>query len=557
MRSHRSSLAVAVALAAFAVANACTHSAVEPIVPATIVGHPVRLDADRKLLSWSTSDAPYAHVAGIAWRALETKFSVQDNGLETWLANSRFDPVTFEGVNWPHNPAGLYAMLTDSAVLWYAFSGDRAAIDVAQKALDYQLRHGTTPGGWEWARVPYASANAGDVEYRGADDAWCEYCGRGDGTGVIEPDKVGELGFAYLQMFEVTGDARFREGAIGCADALATHVRRGDERRSPWPFRVHAETGAPREEYSSNVIGALMLFDELGRLALGHPEEYAAARATALAWLLRVPMKNDAWSGYFEDIDIQFEPGQNPNQYSALRTARWLMAHRDADPAWRDHAAHLLAWAANVFGVDTATERGVQYGALVMSEQAHDMAKMGSHTARFGATGALWAAATGDRAARDLAARSLNWATYTCGEDGIVAVGNDKDQGWWFTDGYGDYIRHFLVAMGAVPEWAPKRENHLVRSTSIVREIAYRPGRVEWTTFDGDATDTLRLTSRPLGVTVGGAPLAERADLSGEGFVIRSLAGGGAVVDVRHRTTGAVVVRTLTPTPARVTTAGP
>jgi hypothetical protein len=45
------------------------------------------------------------------------RFPLQDNGPETWLANSRFDPVTFEGINWPHNPAGLYAMLTDSAVL--------------------------------------------------------------------------------------------------------------------------------------------------------------------------------------------------------------------------------------------------------------------------------------------------------------------------------------------------------------------------------------------------------------------------------------------------------
>ena len=181
----------------------------------------------------------------MAWLALETKFPVQDNGLETWLANSRFDPVTFEGINWPHNPAGLYAMLTESAVLWYAFSGDRAAVDVVRRALDYQLAHGTTPAFWDWARVPYASANAGEAEYGGADDAWCDYCGRGEETGVIEPDKVGELGFAYLQMFELTGEGRFREAAIACADALAKHVAPGDEQRSPWPFRVRAATGAP------------------------------------------------------------------------------------------------------------------------------------------------------------------------------------------------------------------------------------------------------------------------------------------------------------------------
>ncbi len=252
----------------------------------------------------------------MAWQALETRFPPQDNGVETWLANSRFDPDTFEGVNWPHNPAGLYAMLTDSAVLWYAFSGDRAAVDVASKALDHQIARGTTPGTWDWGRVPYASANSGDVEYRGADDAWCNHCGRGDGTGVIEPDKVAELGFAYLQMFELTGSTRYRDAAVACADALASHVREGDEGHSPWPFRLYARTGAPREEYSSNVIGALVLFDELTRLSLGSIDAYAAARSRALDWLIRVPLRNDAWSGYFEDIDIQSDPRKNPNQYA-------------------------------------------------------------------------------------------------------------------------------------------------------------------------------------------------------------------------------------------------
>ena len=516
-----------------------------------IVGHPVRLDGSDKLLSWVTADAPYAYVASIAWHALETRFPVQDNGLETWLANSRFDPSTFEGINWPHNPAGLYAMLTDSAVLWYAFSGDHAAVDVARRALDYQLSHGTTPAGWDWEHVPYASANAGDVDYRGADDSWCDYCGRGDGAGVIEPDKVGELGFAYLQMFELTGETRFRDAAVACADAMAKHVRQGDRRRSPWPFRVHAETGAAREEYSANVVRTLMLFEELGRLSLGHAAAYAQARSIALDWLLRVPMHDDAWSGYFEDIDIQDDPERNPNQYSALGTARYLLAHRDADPDWRDHVAHLLTWTAQVFGGDTPAERGAQFGAIVLSEQAHDMAKMGSHTARFGATCALWFEATGDVAARDLAARSLNWATYMCREDGVVAVGEDKEQGWWFSDGYGDYIRHFLVAMGAVPEWAPKRENHLLRSTSVVTGVEYGARRVAWTTFDADATETLRLTSRPSSVAVGGTPLAARGDLASEGFVVRALAGGGIVLRVRHRSPGTVVVSMAPPAGSR------
>jgi hypothetical protein len=511
--------------------------------PPSIAGHLVRLDVDGRLLSWWGGDAPFAHVARLAWGALETKFPIQDNGIETWLANSRFDPDTFAGINWPHNPAGLYAMLTDSAVLWHAFSGDRGAIEVARRALDYQLAHGTTPAEWNWARVPYASANAGDVDYGGADDSWCDFCGRGDGVGVIEPDKVGELGFAYLQMFEVTADVRYREAGVACADALVKHARAGDELRSPWPFRVFAETGVVREEYSSNVVGVLMLFDELERLALGDVGAYAQARSLIVDWLKRVPLKNDAWSGYFEDIDIQRTPQSNPNQYAAMRVARWLLAHPGDDPSWRDDVAHLLAWVSRVFGRDTGTEAGVQWGAEVMSEQAADMAKMGSHTARFGATLALWAEATRDVAARDRALRSLNWATYTCREDGVVSVGEDTNEGWWFSDGYGDYIRHFMVAMAAVPEWAPQHENHILRSTSVVTRVTY--GQVEsvsWATFDADAVDTLRLASRPTGVVAGRVSLRERADLADAGYVVRMLASGDALVRVRHKSPGDVVV---------------
>ncbi len=441
-------------------------------------------------------------------------------------------------------------MLTDSAVLWYAFSGDNAAIDVARKALDYQLAHGTTPADWDWASVPYASAGAGDVDYRGADDAWCDFCGRGDGLGVIEPDKVGELGYAYVQLFEATGEERYRDAAIACADALAKHVRAGDEARSPWPFRVYAQTNVAREEYSSNVVGALMLFDELSRLSLGDTDAYRGARATALEWLMRVPIKNDAWSGYFEDIEIQTDPSANPNQYCALATARWLIAHPDDDPRWRDHAAHLIAWSVATFGGDTATERGLQWGATVMSEQAADTAKMGSHTARLGATEALWYEATGDLALRDRAAQSLNWATYTCDDRGIVAVGEDKNEGYWFSDGYGDYIRHFLVAMGAMPEWAPPGESHVLRSSSVVTSVQYEPGRTEWSTYDADAVEMLRLPSRPSRVVAAGVALAERADLDGEGYTVRLLASGDAIARVRHAARGPVVVTTKDDTAA-------
>jgi len=520
----------------------CTHRSPGPTE--MLMDHPVALDSDHMLLSWSTSDSPYADVARRAANAFVTTFLNRDVGIETWLAWARFDPVTFEGISWPHNPAGLYAMLMDSATQWYAFSGDRRLLEASLKALDAELTHGTTLPSWDWPLVPFASADPGTLEYRGADDSWCDFCGRGDGIGVIEPDKVAELGFAYIQAYEVTSETRYLNAAVACADALGAHVRSGDTRRSPWPFRVDAQTGIAREEYSSNVIAAIALFDELGRLDLGDIDTYARARATAFDWLLRVPMNNDAWSGYFEDIEVQTEPAANPNQYSALRTARWLLLHPSEDSAWRAHVEHLLAWTEAQFGRSTETERGTQYGATVLSEQGADMAKMGSHTARFGATLALWFSSTGDVNAAERAARSLNWATYACSESGIVTVGPDQNEGYWFSDGYGDYIRHFLAAMGAVPEWAPPTESHILRSTSLVTHVEYAPNHVSWTTFDVESTETLRIPRRPWSVTVGGMPLFMRSKLDRPGYTVQPLVRGGFAVRVLHRTRGEVVLTT-------------
>ncbi len=201
-----------------------------------------------------------------------------------------------------------------------------------------------------------------------------------------------------------------------------------------------------------------------------------------------------------------------------------------------------LAWVVKVFGRDTDTESGSQWGAVVMSEQAADMAKLGSHTARYGATLALWSEATGDRDARQRAARSLHGATYTCGEDGIVAVGENSSEGWWFSDGYGDYIRHFLIAMAAVPEWAPAGRDHLLRSTSMVTRVDYAPGRVSYRTFDADSTETIRLRSRPKRVVVGGTILAERTSLVDSGYSVREIASGDAIVLLRHRSPGDVLL---------------
>ena len=134
------------------------------------------------------------------------------------------------------------------------------------------------------------------------------------------------------------------------------------------------------------------------------------------------------------------------------------------------------------------------------------MYKMGSHTSRFASLNALWAEKTGDAAAREKAFRSFNWASYMCDTRGVVRVGPTEET-LWFSDGYGDYIRHFMAGMGASPEWAPSDEDHLLRSTSIIPEAHYERGRVSYRTFEESGEEVLRLTFEPAAV------LGDRATL--------------------------------------------
>jgi hypothetical protein len=124
---------------------------------------------------------------------------------------------------------------------------------------------------------------------------------RGDGLYGIEPDKVGELGYAYLIFYEITEKQKYLEAAIHCADVLAKHVRdipRDLEFfsgaaiiKSPWPFRVQAKTGEVISEYTSNVVEPVKLLDELirikDRIDLENDKVtiYQTARDIAWDWL--------------------------------------------------------------------------------------------------------------------------------------------------------------------------------------------------------------------------------------------------------------------------------
>jgi hypothetical protein len=241
------------------------------------------------------------------------------------------------------------------------------------------------------------------------------------------------------------------------------------------------------------------------------------------------------WAGFYEDVP------NNPrsiNQASPTLTAQYLLSHESpaaVDPQWAEHAAALLRW------VRTSHGRGPFAGAWGIDEQRApgkpgccSRVGLGSTTSRWAAANALLYARTGDERAREQAVRSLSYATYfEAGNGRISCCGQRPGNTFWFSDGYGDYLRSFNWAMAAMPELAPKRQNHLLGSSSVVQSVAYSRGAVAYRTFDAYSTEVLRLRFRPRGVTAGTA-LAERDDLAAEGYVIQPLGGGDYAIRIRH-----------------------
>ena len=124
---------------------------------------------------------------------------------------------------------------------------------------------------------------------------------------------------------------------------------------------------------------------------------------------------------------------------------------------------------------------------------------------------------------------NFNWATYCTSETGYVATGPTYNPSW-FSDGYGDYIKHFFDGIAALPEWAPADENHLLKSSSIVQNITYSPTQIIYKTFMPSAKEILRLTKMPKQILVDGKPL-KRVDNTddAEGWSWEKMASGGVV----------------------------
>jgi hypothetical protein len=327
----------------------------------------------------------------------------------------------------------------------------------------------------------------------------------------------------------MTGDKRYLVAATKIANTLMKHMQAGDDRKSPLPFRVNARTGETGSLfdnqgsgkmmepalYTANWTGTLMLFEELIAIGVTPNEQYKEAFNTLLGWMKEYPLNTNKWGPFFEDI-----PGWSDTQTNAITFAMFILQHPDLFPQWPEKVKGIIDWTYRELG----NHEYEKYRVVVMNEQTVYRVPGNSHSSRQASVELMYAEKSGDTTYTTNAIRTLNWATYTVAGDGRNRYIRDDI---WLTDGYGDYVRHYLRAMASMPELAPANKNRFLGTTSLVTDIDYERDKISYSTFSG-AADVLRLTSKPARITVDGIELGKAATGS-TGYEWKPLASGGVL----------------------------
>jgi len=363
-----------------------------------------------------------------------------------------------------------------------------------------------------------------------------------------------------LERYPNITDDIYLSAAVKIANTLAKHTRDGDDNNSPLPFKVNAINGkagvlknnnrdgkdAGFSNYTTNWSGTLELLLELQQLNVGEVELYKQAFDKIISWMKKYPLQNNKWGPFFEDV-----PGWSDTQINAITFAQFMMNHQEFFPGWKVTVKKIFGWVYEKL----ANEQWKKYGVTVVNEQTAYQQPGNSHSSRQASAELQYMALTGDRYHLDNAIRQLNWATYMVDNDGKNRYPNDEN---WLTDGYGDYVRHFLRAMQAMPELAPADEEHILSSTSVIGEAGYPPladkyfgndlGKADpqkiklfYRAFDTAGIEQIRLKNKPLAVLINERAAGELQELSEEGYLWKSLPKGG-LLTVRRQHGNKVVI---------------
>ncbi len=508
--------------------------------PDSIATHKVVLDDRSKLISWiQPQSRAYDIFLRQRWNFIKTSVPCSPGP----LPRSKYPQYYFycaykvsngkilqEPDTWMNDVGEKIPNWFESARLYYAYTGDTTVMNTVEKIAEYAIDHGMTPATFNWPNFPYTTTNAGDMEFRGFDAA------KRFVLHEVQVDHAGDMGLAFYRLYLYTGREKYKTAAVNIANTLAGKAKTGDAERSVWPYRVIMNTGEVTAPYGANWIGAYSLLEHLVKAKTGNVAAYQSAMDKVRDFMLRFPMRTGYWTDGHTDTDIKSNTYKS--NMGKSNTALFMLDNPSFDPEWKTHIPQLIQWTETNFVTRcNQGEPATQWGANLVGEQDDFLPKMDYQTARYAAECAKWFAVSGDTTYREKAYRSLNWVTY-CSDSVGLAFESPVSKGvssWW-SDCYGEGPRMFYHVLAAVPEWAPPRENHILYSQGILKNVRYATGKVQYTATDKSGTEFLRLSFKPARILLNGKRMA----LSG--YSIRSLGDGDYALTIRREKAGQIIV---------------
>jgi hypothetical protein len=465
------------------VISICVRAADQSSTTPMIGYHEPKVDSTGRIVPWFSPQPSqaYDHDIRILWDFWHNMRRCS-NGVPLYLQHQVWTPDQ-------DDPRGLGGdqinMALDSWNLLYGYLGDAAVKQNMVEIADYWLEHGIADSRLPWGDLPYPyNTDLHSGKYDGDMRA---------GKDFLQPDKAGSFGYQLLVLYKMTGQEKYLAAAQKIADKMAQQVKPGDAENSPWPFRVRASDGVvhsqendgkvTRASYTTNWGSTLLLLTGLKQLKRGNAAAYQKAFDLTSAWLKQFPMQTNKWGPFFEDIPTT---AYSDTEINADTMAAFILENSQWDPNWAKDAPAALKWS-----YDTLQNHEYErWGVTVLNEQTVYLVPGNSHTSRHAWVELLYCEKTGDCKTKEDAIRRLNWATYTIDNDGKNRYIRDDV---WLTDGYGDYIRHYLRAMASAPELAPEDQNHLLRTSSVIQEISYHPARIVYRKYDRRSSERFKI----------------------------------------------------------------
>lgn len=419
---------------------------------------------------------------------------------------------------------------------YYQYSGDPMAFLYIPLTADYILDYAQTSNDHDWPQFPIATPTSGKAY------------GKCDQNARNQLDLCAIVGTEILRAYKLTGNERYLQAAVHWGEVFAEKCNL-DPTMPPWNRYTHPEVVGWSDELTGSVTLILDFLDELIRMGYTGPDRsMIKARDAGRRYVREVLMPrwlaNDTWGRNYWDWD-------NPVICGIVSMCGdYIMKNPQAFPGWETDLRNILTLIFNRNGADPHSMGDVYHGAWAFPESSTCCGTSLSYNQYTAAPTLLrFGVLAEDDRIFEIGRRMMIMAAYDSHENGVVwdgLLGHAVATKEWSNLAHPWPLCQLMEAMAWTPEtFAPKHENHILQSTSVVNGAVYEKNRIAYSTFDApDKTiDVVRLSFRPTSVTADASPLSHRAVLNQNGYTLRPLPDGDTILTIRHDRARQIVIQ--------------